>query len=86
MIIKVSVKPNSKKNQLVSFVDNQAVIKVTAKAHDGEANKSLVKFLAQLLDLPASSVIIYKGQRSRIKFISLPDNTRLNKLYQNEPI
>lgn len=44
---------------------------LSAKAHDGEANKALIKFLADYLDIAKSNIKIISGLTSRIKKIAI---------------
>ncbi|HJX04741.1 MAG TPA: DUF167 domain-containing protein [Thermoplasmata archaeon] len=47
-------------------------VRIAAQAKDGEANAELVRFLAERLSVPASSVRILRGERSSLKIIQLP--------------
>ncbi len=47
------------------------VLRVAAKATEGAANAELLRFLAQRLGLPPSSVRIVAGHRSRRKTIGI---------------
>ncbi len=47
------------------------VVRVAAKPTEGAANAELLRFLAQRLDLPPSSIRIAAGQRSRRKTVAV---------------
>jgi len=66
--IKIVVKPNSNKNELVGF-DKQKeayVVRVKAKAEKNKANIGVVKFFSKLL---GKRVEIVKGLKSREKIL-----------------
>lgn len=49
-------------------------MKVGASAEDGEANVELVKYLASILQLKKTNVIVEKGSRSQIKSVLVNKN------------
>ena len=67
-LLKVVAKPGSKK-QLLLLDSEEKFLAVAVKAppDKGKANKEIVKFLAQTLDLPSSAMSIVHGQTSRDK-------------------
>ena len=46
-------------------------IKLRAPAVDGKANAALIKFLAERLKVPAGTIILVRGQKSRDKLIHI---------------
>ena len=46
-------------------------IRLAAPPVDGKANEALVRFLADVLDLPKSAVILKSGQTSRRKVLEV---------------
>ncbi|MFI5219008.1 MAG: DUF167 domain-containing protein [Bacteroidia bacterium] len=71
MLLRALVKPNSKTNS-ISIDDTGIVrIKIHAPPIDGEANKHLVEYLAELFNLPKSKIEITKGHNSPHKTIKL---------------
>lgn len=69
-IIKVIVKPNSPKNEIICFDKNKQAYKINikAKAENNKANKELIKFLSKTLN---KKVKIKKGIKSREKIINI---------------
>ncbi len=65
-LIKIKVIANSK-TESIEKMSNIIKIKVTARAIDGNANKAVIKMLAKKLKLPKSSILIKKGEKSRLK-------------------
>lgn len=70
-LLRVKVVPRSSKNQVVGIENGSLKLKVQAPPEDGAANAAVVRFLAGLLDVPASAVVIQKGNRSRQKLLFL---------------
>jgi len=71
---KVHVIPGSKINQLVGFMDDGSLkIKIKAKPIVGKANRELIKFLADVLEIKASEVEIDSGFNSRDKIVRIWD-------------
>jgi hypothetical protein len=71
MLLYVKVKPNQRQDR-VERVNGEWVIRLAAPAVDGKANEHLVRYLARVLDLPKSSVILKKGHTARVKCLELP--------------
>ncbi len=69
----VLVKPGSKKGPLVEKTDENLVVFLREKPHDGEANEALIKILAKYFDIPKTSIKIINGAKSRQKVIELPE-------------
>jgi len=84
MKVTVRAKPGSRHNRL-SLENGEIVIRIKASAHDGKANKELVRFLASVLDIPKSHIVISSGHLSPFKRLELPDKAagRLRELAAN---
>jgi len=67
-LIKVIVKPNSKKNEMLEQEDNCYKIAIKAHPEKGKANKELIKFLHKLTK---KKVTIISGLTSREKIVKL---------------
>lgn len=54
--------------------DGRAVLKVRVRARpvEGQANEALVKLIADALDLPRGQVTLARGDRSRLKRLTVP--------------
>jgi uncharacterized protein (TIGR00251 family) len=72
VILNIYVKPNAKKTAIVKISDDELHIALHAKPHEGEANKELISYLAQIFKLPKSQVILHKGEASRHKRVIMP--------------
>src|SRR5256885_126552 len=70
--ITVKVQPRARKTELAGLMaDGTLKIRVAAPPVDGAANKALIEFLAQALNLPKSQIDIIAGETSERKLISL---------------
>ena len=65
----VRVQPRAKKNAISGVVGDALKIALTAPPVEDRANDACIEFLANLLDVPPSSVTIAAGQSSRNKVI-----------------
>jgi uncharacterized protein (TIGR00251 family) len=66
---KVKVHPRARRDAITGEVGDTIKLDLTAPPADGRANESCIRFFAQLLELPRSSVTIAAGQNSRNKTI-----------------
>jgi uncharacterized protein len=65
----VKVQPRAKKNAITGEVGEALKIALTAPPIEGRANEACMAFLAELLNVPRSSVTIAAGESSRNKVI-----------------
>lgn len=70
-IISVKIVPRSSKNQIVGWQGDVLKIKIKAPPVDGEANAELVRFLAEVLDIPKNKIEIIKGQSAKNKLLKI---------------
>lgn len=82
--IKVYAKPNAKQSKLIKISKGEWHIALQAKPQEGEANKELIRFLSTLLRVPKTQIILEKGVASRYKLVSLPENTKVKALLEQE--
>lgn len=70
--ISVKVIPRAKQSALAGVMDDGTLkIRLAAPPVDGAANKALVEFLAETLDLPKNQIDIVAGHTSERKLVSL---------------
>ncbi|MBO8158575.1 DUF167 domain-containing protein [Thermosyntropha sp.] len=79
----VKVIPRSSRNQIVGDEAGILKIKLNAPPVEGEANKALISFLADVLRIAKSNVLILKGENSRRKVIEVRG---INEQYFREKI
>lgn len=67
----VRVLPRSSRNEIVGEAEGVLRIKLTAPPVEGAANKLLVEFLSEKLNISKSRITIIAGQTGRAKVISV---------------
>lgn len=68
----VRVVTRAQKNEIVGVQEDKSLkIRLTASPTEGQANDALIKFLAERLDVPESSIEIVAGKDNRDKWISV---------------
>ena len=65
--IVVQVQPNSRKNEIIKFEDGVLKLKISAPPVKGKANKELIVFLSDLLEVGKRNITIEKGLTSKRK-------------------
>ena len=65
----VKIHPRGRKNAITGELGDALKLSLTAPPVEGRANQACIEFLANLLNLPRSSVTIASGQNSRKKLI-----------------
>ncbi len=71
----VKVHPRAKKNAITGEVGDAIKVALTAPPVEGKANDACIKFLAEVLDVPRSSVTIAAGETGRQKVIRVQGRT-----------
>ena len=66
--VQVKVKANSKKNS-IEFLDEYIKIKISKPAIEGKANKEIINFLSNILNLPKNNIQILNGEKSSLKML-----------------
>ena len=74
-VFEVRVHPRGKRTAVVGTHDGKLKISLTASPVDGRANRDLVGFLAEILDVPGSMVRLLGGEHSRNKRIAVVGQT-----------
>ena len=67
----VHLMPNAKKTEVVGLLDDMLKIRLHAAPVDGKANEALIRFLADVLDVPRSAVTITHGQLNKRKVVEI---------------
>ncbi len=70
MKISVTVKPNSKVEEVVSGFDG-LIVRVKEPPKEGKANKAVIALLAGFYNVPRSNVNILSGQGGRKKIVEI---------------
>jgi hypothetical protein len=70
----VRVTPRASRNEIVDLLDDGTIkIRIAAPPADGEANATLIEFLADILGVPKSRLDIVAGVTGRDKLIAVLD-------------
>ena len=67
---KVKVIASSKENS-IEFLDDVIKLKIKERAIEGKANKTVIEYLSDILDIPKSKISILLGERNSIKLIEI---------------
>ncbi len=81
----VQVSPNASKNALEGFRGKILRVKVAAPPVQGKANKELVAYLSDVLDISKGSVRIVKGHTLRNKVIAIDGLTETQMMQRLTP-
>jgi uncharacterized protein YggU (UPF0235/DUF167 family) len=69
--VAIHVRPGSSRTQVGGEHDDALVVRVAEPADAGRATRAALKAVADALDLPARSVTLVSGARSRRKVLEL---------------
>jgi len=69
------IQPGAKKTEFAGLHGEALKIRLAAPPVDGKANEALLRFLAEVLQLPKSAVILKSGQTSRHKVVEITGAT-----------
>src|SRR5215467_13054507 len=71
IVFAVKVQPRARQNAIAGVVGDMLKLALTAPPVDGRANQAVIEFLAELLEIPRSSVTITSGETSRSKVVRI---------------
>jgi uncharacterized protein len=74
--IAVQGHPGAKRNEFVRFEEGVWHLKIAAAPVEGKANKELIEFLSEILDISKSRITIDKGATGHRKLIALEGITQ----------
>ena len=70
VIVRFQVQPRAKRNQIYGVRDDGVFrIRLTAPPVGGRANRALINFLADVLEIPRSQIVIVSGEKNREKLV-----------------
>nr|XP_006813994.1 PREDICTED: UPF0235 protein C15orf40 homolog isoform X2 [Saccoglossus kowalevskii] len=67
----IQAKPGAKHNSITDISSESVGVQIAAPPLDGEANTTLVKYLALVLNVRKSDVSLDRGSRSRSKIVKI---------------
>lgn len=71
--IKVKVIPKASNNQILGWENGELKVRLAAVPEKGEANKELLRYLAEILGVSQSTLRLLRGEKSRHKHISITE-------------
>jgi uncharacterized protein (TIGR00251 family) len=71
MRISVTVKPNSRKEEVVPSGEGEYTVRVSVPPVEGKANERVVELLARHFGVPKSRVTIVRGASGRKKLVEI---------------
>jgi hypothetical protein len=82
----IRVIPNAKQSEVAGLRDGAWAIRLAAPPIEGKANATLIRFLADVLDLAPSEIDIVKGFSSKTKILDVPmSDTRIHEMLDSGP-
>lgn len=66
-ILKVKVSPHAKVNAIIGWEKEILKVRIHAAPEKGAANRELIRFLANALSVPASTISLLSGNTNRLK-------------------
>ena len=70
--INLKIIPRASKNEITGIKEERLCIRIVAAPEDGKANDSLCLFLSKILNCPKRDILLQKGEKSRLKTVSVP--------------
>ena len=74
--ISIKVQPNAGKNQVIGLTNDTWRIKIAAPPDKGKANKQLVEYLSEILEIKKDHVTVVQGYTSHNKLVCIDGLTR----------
>ena len=71
VLLTLRVQPGSSREGLSLDPQGTLKVRISAHAHEGQANQRLVRFLSKALGVPKSAVTIVRGEKSREKQVRI---------------
>ncbi|XP_032906315.1 UPF0235 protein C15orf40 homolog isoform X1 [Amblyraja radiata] len=71
VLVVIHAKPGAKANAITDMSEEAVGVAIAAPPSDGEANTELIAYLAKVLQLKKSELVLYKGSRSREKVVKI---------------
>lgn len=69
IILTLHIQPGAKRSEIIGLHGDALKIKLSAPPIEGRANEALLKFIAELFDVPLRNVELKQGEQSRRKVV-----------------
>lgn len=80
--LKLYVKPAAKQSQVMNIDEDVVYVRISSHPREGEANKEVVNFISNILQIPKSTVYIVSGFKSRTKKLEFSLDQTVDVLYK----
>lgn len=67
----VQITPNARKNEVIGIMDDMLKIRLQAQPIEGKANDALIRYIANVLDVPKRMVLITHGHTNKRKILEV---------------
>ncbi|MGM0441015.1 MAG: DUF167 domain-containing protein [Elusimicrobiota bacterium] len=71
LLVHTKVQPSSSRQAITRMDNGEIKINLTAPPSGGKANRQLIEYLAQLLDISKKSIRIKKGKKNSRKVVQI---------------
>ena len=71
ILLKIHVQPRASRTGISGWTEEGLKVRLTSPPVDGAANRLCTEFLAKVLHVPKSSVVIEAGEKSRRKLVKV---------------
>jgi uncharacterized protein len=71
MKLKITVKPNARKNEISRAADGTLLIRVAVPPIEGKANEKVIEVLSEYLNKPKRSISIVSGFKGKNKIVEV---------------
>jgi len=71
VVLNIRVVPRASKTGVAGIMGDAIRIRLQAPPVEGKANKALIRFLSELLDIPKGSITILSGDLARNKRVAI---------------
>ena len=76
-VIKIKVVAGAKQNSIEEFNEEMIKIKINKPAVDGKANKAIIEYLSEILNLPKNNITILRGEKNSIKDLRITPKSHI---------
>ena len=77
LVLTLHLQPNARRNEIAGQHGDALKVRIAAPAVENRANLELMRFLRELLDLPASAIAIRHGATGRRKVVEISGGPEL---------
>lgn len=74
--ISLRIQPGAPKNAVAGLVNGIWKIRIAAPPVEGKANRELIEYLSEVLDIPKSNITIVRGETGRDKVVAIRGLTK----------